>query len=162
MTPISTLFLCRGRERNELSLWRSRPERHRLPQHHRGRHPSELRRNASGQELCITPVLEEYGYKRTAWVPAIPCMNSSGTGVPDMPTSSGQSAPAFPQISSTTAILLSKPSGCAGWLRQLYRKAVQAFWIIVRRGGLALATVRAGLHRQGAGAIAGYPQERHC
>ena len=57
-----------ARERNELSLWR---ESHRANIACREAIEDTIRRSFDGMHLdkdCITPVLEEYGYKRTAWV----------------------------------------------------------------------------------------------
>lgn len=56
------------RERNELSLWR---ESHRANIACRDAIEDTIRRSFDGMHLdkdCITPVLDEYGYKRTAWV----------------------------------------------------------------------------------------------
>lgn len=66
-------YLYRGsaqeaRSRNELSLWR---ESHRANVACRGAIEDTIRRNFDGMNLdpaCLTPVLEEYGYKRTEWV----------------------------------------------------------------------------------------------
>lgn len=57
-----------ARERNELSLWR---ESHRANIACREAIEDTIRQNFDGMHLykdCITPVLDEYGYKRTAWV----------------------------------------------------------------------------------------------
>ena len=57
-----------ARERNELSLWR---ESHRANIACREAIEDAIRQNFDGMHLdkdCITPVLDEYGYKRTAWV----------------------------------------------------------------------------------------------
>ena len=57
-----------ARERNELSLWR---ESHRANIACRDAIEDAIRRSFDGMHLdkdCITPVLEEYGYKRTEWV----------------------------------------------------------------------------------------------
>mgnify|MGYP000373429312 CR=1 FL=1 len=51
-TYLYPLFLRRGERSGRASSLAGEPQgKHRLPQRHRGRHPSELRRNASGQEL---------------------------------------------------------------------------------------------------------------
>ena len=97
-----------ARDRNELSLWR---ESHKANIACRNAIEDAIRQSFDGMHLdndCITPVLDEYGYKRTAWVLPIPCTNSSGTGASAMATSSGRSAPASPKTSTTTAILLSE------------------------------------------------------
>lgn len=97
-----------ARERNELPLWR---ESHKANIACRNAIEDTIRQNFDGMHLnkdCLTPVLEEYGYKRTAWVLPTPCTNSSGMDVSAMPTSSGQRRYIFPQISTTTAILLSE------------------------------------------------------
>ena len=57
-----------ARKRNELSLWR---ESHKTNIACRDAIEDTIRRSFDGMHLdkdCITPVLEEYGYKRTAWV----------------------------------------------------------------------------------------------
>ena len=57
-----------ARERNELSLWM---ESHRANIACRDAIEDAIRRSFDGMHLdkdCITPVLEEYGYKRTEWV----------------------------------------------------------------------------------------------
>lgn len=57
-----------ARERNELSLWR---ESHRANIACREAIEDAIRRSFDGMHLdkdCITPVLDGYGYKRTAWV----------------------------------------------------------------------------------------------
>ena len=57
-----------ARDRNELSLWR---ESHKANIACRNAIEDAIRRSFDGMHLdknCITPVLEEYGYKRTAWV----------------------------------------------------------------------------------------------
>ena len=57
-----------ARERDELSLWR---ESHRANIACRNAIEDTIRQNFDGMHLnkdCLTPVLEEYGYKRTAWV----------------------------------------------------------------------------------------------
>ena len=57
-----------ARERNELSLWR---ESHKANIACRNAIEDAIRQSFDGMHLdkdCITPVLEEYGYKRTTWV----------------------------------------------------------------------------------------------
>ena len=57
-----------ARERDELPLWR---ESHKANIACRDAIEEAIRQNFDGMHLdknCITPVLEEYGYKRTAWV----------------------------------------------------------------------------------------------
>lgn len=57
-----------ARERNELSLWR---ESHHANIACREAIEDAIRRSFDGMHLdkdCITPVLDAYGYKRTAWV----------------------------------------------------------------------------------------------
>ena len=57
-----------ARKRNELSLWR---ESHKANIACRDAIEDAIRRSFDGMHLdkdCITPVLDEYGYKRTAWV----------------------------------------------------------------------------------------------
>ena len=57
-----------ARERDELSLWR---ESHKENIACRNTIEDAIRQSFDGMHLdknCITPVLEEYGYKRTAWV----------------------------------------------------------------------------------------------
>ena len=57
-----------ARDRDELPLWR---ESHKANIACRNAIEDAIRQNFDGMHLdknCITPVLEEYGYKRTAWV----------------------------------------------------------------------------------------------
>ena len=57
-----------ARERDELPLWR---ESHKANIACRNAIEDTIRQNFDGMHLnkdCLTPVLEEYGYKRTAWV----------------------------------------------------------------------------------------------
>ena len=57
-----------ARDRNELPLWR---ESHKANIACRNAIEDAIRQSFDGMHLdknCITPVLEEYGYKRTAWV----------------------------------------------------------------------------------------------
>ena len=57
-----------ARDRNELSLWR---ESHKANIACRNAIEDAIRQSFDGMHLdknCITPVLDEYGYKRTAWV----------------------------------------------------------------------------------------------
>ena len=57
-----------ARERDELPLWR---ESHKANIACRNAIEDAIRQSFDGMHLdknCITPVLEEYGYKRTAWV----------------------------------------------------------------------------------------------
>ena len=55
-------------KRNELALWR---ESHKANIACRNAIEETIRQNFDGMNLkekCIQPVLDEYGYKRTAWV----------------------------------------------------------------------------------------------
>ena len=57
-----------ARERNELSLWR---ESHKANIACRNAIEDAIRQNFDGMNLqidCLKVVLDEYGYKRTAWV----------------------------------------------------------------------------------------------
>lgn len=68
-----------ARERNELSLWR---ESHRANIACREAIEDAIRRSFDGMHLdkdCIAPVLDAYGYKRTAWVLA----NIPAAGIDD-------------------------------------------------------------------------------
>ena len=97
-----------ARERDELPLWR---ESHKASIACRNAIEDAIRQNFDGMHLdknCITPVLEEYGYKRTAWVLANTLHELKWDGASALPTGSGRSAPASPQISTTTATLLSE------------------------------------------------------
>ena len=69
-----------ARERNELSLWR---ESHRANIACREAIEDTIRRSFDGMHLdkdCITPVLDEYGFKRTAWVLANTLHELKGDG----------------------------------------------------------------------------------
>ena len=73
MTQMNETYLYRGsaqeaRSRNELSLWR---ESYRANIACRKAIEDTIRQHFNGMNLdpaCLTPVLEEYGYKRTEWV----------------------------------------------------------------------------------------------
>ena len=73
MTQMNETYLYRGsakeaKHRDELPLWR---ESHKANIACRGAIEDTIRRNFDGMNLdpeCLTPVLDEYGYKRTEWV----------------------------------------------------------------------------------------------
>lgn len=73
MTEMNETYLYRGsaqeaRSRDEISLWR---ESHRANVACREAIENTIRQHFDGMNLdpvCLTPVLEEYGYKRTEWV----------------------------------------------------------------------------------------------
>ena len=73
MTQMNETYLYRGsakeaKRRDELPLWR---ESHKANIACREAIEDAIRRNFDGINLdpeCLTPVLEEYGYKRTEWV----------------------------------------------------------------------------------------------
>ena len=107
-----------ARERDELPLWR---ESHKASIACRNAIEDAIRQNFDGMHLdknCITPVLEEYGYKRTAWVLANtlhelkvgralrPCQQAVGGARLHPHRSQPQQRLCCP-----------KPSGRAGWLR---------------------------------------------
>ncbi|MFR6692955.1 MAG: DUF3849 domain-containing protein [Dysosmobacter sp.] len=89
-----------------------------------------IRRNFDGMHLdkdCLTPVLDEYGYKRTAvGACRIPCRSSSGTAVSAPPISSGQQRHYIPQDERHNADITvrSHPAVLDGFV-SLYRKAYQ-------------------------------------
>ena len=97
-----------ARKRNELSFWR---ESHKANIACRDAIEDAIRRNFDGMYLnedCLAPVLTAYGYKRTAWVLANTLHELKWDGRFSPPISSGLRRYIFPQISSTTAILLSE------------------------------------------------------
>ena len=76
---------------------------------------------------CITPVLEEYGYKRTAWVLANTLHELKWDGRFGHANKQWAERACIPKdINHNSDFCCPKPSGCAGWLRHFYRKAVQA------------------------------------
>ena len=98
-----------ARERNELSLWR---ESHRANIACREAIEDAIRRSFDGMHLdkdCITPVLTAYGFKRTAWVLANTLHELKWDGRFSYANKHwAEKIYIFPQISSTTAILLSE------------------------------------------------------
>ena len=116
-----------ARERNELSLWR---ESHRANIACREAIEDAIRRSFDGMHLdkdCITPVLDEYGYKRTAWVLANTLYELKWDG---------RFSPANKQWAERRYILQDERHNAAITVRShpavldgfvsLYRKAVQA------------------------------------
>ena len=124
-----------ARKRNELPLWR---ESHKANIACRNAIEDTIRQNFDGMNLqtdCLKPVLEEYGYKRTAWVLAntLHALKWDGRFSPankrwaehayipaDLNHNSNFGGPR-------------KPSGCAGWLRSF-----------LPRGGAGVKSVGCG------------------
>ena len=116
-----------ARERNELSLWR---ESHCANIACREAIEDTIRRNFDGMNLdpeCLTPVLEEYGYKRTEWVLAATLQELNWDGR-FHPTNKAWAARHYiPQDERHNAEITvrSHPAVLDGFV-SLYRKAVQA------------------------------------
>ena len=116
-----------ARERNELSLWR---ESHKTNIACRGAIEDAIRRSFDGMHLdkdCITPVLDEYGYKRTAWVLANTLHELKWDGRFSYANKHWAERCYIPQDERHNAELTirSHPAVLDGFV-SLYRKAVQA------------------------------------
>ena len=116
-----------ARERNELSLWR---ESHRANIACRGAIEDAIRRSFDGMHLdkdCITPVLDEYGYKRTAWVLANTLHELEWDGRFSPANKQWAERRYIPQDERHNAAITvrSHPAVLDGFV-SLYRKAVQA------------------------------------
>lgn len=116
-----------ARERNELSLWR---ESHRANIACRGAIEDAIRRSFDGMHLdkdCITPVLDEYGYKRTAWVLANTLHELEWDGRFSPANKQWAERRYIPQDERHNAAISvrSHPAVLDGFVN-LYRKAVQA------------------------------------
>ena len=116
-----------ARERNELSLWR---ESHRANIACREAIEDTIRQNFDGMHLdkdCITPVLDEYGYKRIAWVLANTLQELSWDGRFSPANKQWAERHYIPQDERHNAELTvrSHPAVLDGFV-SLYRKAVQA------------------------------------
>ena len=116
-----------ARERNELSLWR---ESHRANIACREAIEDTIRRSFDGMHLdkdCITPVLEEYGYKRTAWVLANTLHELKWDGRFSPANKQWAERRYIPQDERHNAEITvrSHPAVLDGFV-SLYRKAVQA------------------------------------
>ena len=116
-----------ARERNELSLWR---ESHRANIACREAIEDAIRQNFDGMHLdkdCITPVLDEYGYKRTAWVLANTLYELKWDGRFSPANKQWAERRYIPQDERHNAEITvrSHPAVLDGFV-SLYRKAVQA------------------------------------
>ena len=116
-----------ARERNELSLWR---ESHRANIACRDAIEDAIRRSFDGMHLnkdCITPVLDEYGYKRTAWVLANTLHELKWDGRFSPANKQWAERRCIPQDERHNAAITvrSHPAVLDGFV-SLYRKAVQA------------------------------------
>ena len=116
-----------ARERNELSLWR---ESHRANIACREAIEDAIRRSFDGMHLykdCITPVLDEYGYKRTAWVLANTLHELKWDGRFSPANKQWAEQRYIPQDERHNAAITvrSHPAVLDGFV-SLYRKAVQA------------------------------------
>ena len=116
-----------ARERNELSLWR---ESHRANIACRDAIEDAIRQNFDGMHLdkdCITPVLDEYGYKRTAWVLANTLHELKWDGRFSPANKQWAERRYIPQDERHNAEITvrSHPAVLDGFV-SLYRKAVQA------------------------------------
>jgi len=116
-----------ARKRNELSLWR---ESHKTNIACRGAIEDAIRRSFDGMHLdkdCITPVLDEYGYKRTAWVLANTLHEFKWDGRFSPANKQWSERHYIPQDERHNAAITvrSHPAVLDGFV-SLYRKAVQA------------------------------------
>lgn len=116
-----------ARERNELSLWR---ESHRANIACREAIEDAIRRSFDGMHLdkdCITPVLDAYGYKRTAWVLANTLHELKWDGRFSPANKQWAERRYIPQDERHNAAITvrSHPAVLDGFV-SLYRKAVQA------------------------------------
>ena len=116
-----------ARERNELSLWR---ESLRANIACRDAIEDAIRRSFDGMHLgkdCITPVLDEYGYKRTAWVLANTLHELKWDGRFSPANKQWAERRYIPQDERHNAAITvrSHPAVLDGFV-SLYRKAVQA------------------------------------
>lgn len=116
-----------ARERNELSLWW---ESHRVNIACRDAIEDAIRRSFDGMHLdkdCITPVLDEYGYKRTAWVLANTLHELKWDGRFSPANKQWAERRYIPQDERHNAAITvrSHPAVLDGFV-SLYRKAVQA------------------------------------
>ena len=116
-----------ARERNELSLWR---ESHCANIACREAIEDAIRQNFDGMHLdkdCITPVLDEYGYKRTAWVLANTLHELKWDGRFSPANKQWAERRYIPQDERHNAEITvrSHPAVLDGFV-SLYRKAVQA------------------------------------
>ena len=116
-----------ARERNELSLWR---ESHRANIACRDAIEDAIRRSFDGMHLdkgCITPVLDEYGYKRTAWVLANTLHELKWDGRFSPANKQWAERRCIPQDERHNAAITvrSHPAMLDGFV-SFYRKAVQA------------------------------------
>ena len=116
-----------ARERNELSLWR---ESHRSNIACRDAIEDAIRRSFDGMHLdkgCITPVLDEYGYKRTAWVLANTLHELKWDGRFSPANKQWAERRCIPQDERHNAAITvrSHPAVLDGFV-SFYRKAVQA------------------------------------
>lgn len=116
-----------ARERNELSLWR---ESHKANIACRDAIEDAIRRSFDGMHLdkdCTTPVLDEYGYKRTAWVLANTLHELKWDGRFSPANKQWAERRYIPQDERHNAEITvrSHPAVLDGFV-SLYRKAVQA------------------------------------
>ena len=129
-----------ARDRNELSLWR---ESHKANIACRNAIEDTIRQSFDGMHLdknCITPVLEEYGYKRTAWVLANTLHELKWDGRFGHANKQWVECACIPKDINHNSdfVVRSHPAVLDGFVT-FQRNAPR----------------RAGLHRQGAGAVAG-------
>ena len=125
-------YLYRGsakeaKSRDELPLWR---ESHKANVACRGAIEDTIRRNFDGMNLdpeCLTPVLEEYGYKRTEWVLAATLQELNWDGRFSPANKQWAERRYIPQDGRHNAEITvrSHPAVLDGFV-SLYRKAVQA------------------------------------
>ena len=130
-----------ARDRNELSLWR---ESHKANIACRNAIEDTIRQSFDGMHLdknCITPVLEEYGYKRTAWVLANTLHELKWDGRFGHANKQWAEHACIPKDINHNSdfVVRSHPAVLDGFVT-FYRKAVQALNLLAR--SIALVTVR--------------------
>ena len=106
-----------ARERDELPLWR---ESHKANIACRNAIEDAIRQSFDGMHLdknCITPVLEEYGYKRTAWVLANTLHELKWDGRFGHANKQWAERLHPHRSRPQQRLCCPKPSGRAGWLR---------------------------------------------
>ena len=144
-----------ARERDELPLWR---ESHKANIACRNAIEDAIRQSFDGMHLdkdCITPVLEEYGYKRTAWVLANTLHELKWDGRFGHANKQWAEHACIPKDINHNSdfVVRSHPAVLDGFVT-FYRKAVQALNLF---GAEHCVGDRAeqDYHRQGAGAVTG-------
>ena len=126
-----------ARKRNELSLWR---ESYKANIACRNAIEDAIRQNFDGMNLqtdCLKAVLDEYGYKRTAWVLANTLHELKWDGRFSYANKHWAEKIYSHRSQPQQRFCCPKPSGCAGWLRQF-----------LPQGGAGVKSLRRGALRR--------------